>query len=753
MSHLEPGLELLPGLTLLRPLGRGGMGEAWLARDAERGEEVVAKVVPADASPERVALLRREARLVRKLAHPRIVPVYGFRSGERGSAVTLRYMPGGDAGDWLRDGDALRLGPTRVEVAPPGGRRAPRRSSALAEESPTEPPVVLVPPPRDERLAPGDAPSRRADPADRLHAAPAPVRRPARRRIGRADARPRGLLLAAVAVRRLRVAAGRRRRRDRRPSPTRWPCAARWPVARLGSRFVALPGRYTLVAEKAGLPPPRGAGRGDGRGGAGAAPRDAAPARAASPWTPAGSPGPRCRWTAGPSATTPLAAFEAEAGEREVRVRAGGLRGVPGARRDRGAGRGAARSRWRSCRLPTPPPGPPPRRRRRPCSSCAASRRARGSRWTARVGARRRSSSRLEPGHGARGAGDEGRPRRRGALGRRCAPGQRREETRAPRAPARRGAGSRRGRRTRSCSWTASPRAGPTRRCSSWPVPHEIEIRREGYETVTQTVTPRPGFPQTVSVALKSLRAGARRRRPASRARRRATSCGSSRGARFKMGASRREPGRRANEPLARRRARAAVLRGDPRGLERCSSAASRPGHSSGRVGAESLDLDDQPVVRVTWQQAAAYCNWLSERGGAADRPTSSATAACAAGRPARHRLPPADGGRVGAGGALPRRARGRSSTRGARRCRCRPGPGNYADAKARGLVAPGARGVRRRLPGDGARAEPSPRTRSASWTSAATSRSGPTTSTRSRPRSRASSRATRSARRRASTM
>ncbi len=98
MSHLEPGLEILPGLVLLRPLGRGGMGEAWLARDAERGEEVVAKVVPPGAPPERVALLRREARLVRKLAHPRIVPVYGFRSGERGSALTLRHMPGGDAG-------------------------------------------------------------------------------------------------------------------------------------------------------------------------------------------------------------------------------------------------------------------------------------------------------------------------------------------------------------------------------------------------------------------------------------------------------------------------------------------------------------------------------------------------------------------------------------------------------------------------------------------------------------------------------
>jgi hypothetical protein len=98
MIRPEPGIEFLPGLTLLRSLGRGGMGEAWLARDAERGEDLVAKVLPADAPPERVALLRREARLVRKLSHPGIVPVFGFRSGPNGFAVTQEYMPGGDAG-------------------------------------------------------------------------------------------------------------------------------------------------------------------------------------------------------------------------------------------------------------------------------------------------------------------------------------------------------------------------------------------------------------------------------------------------------------------------------------------------------------------------------------------------------------------------------------------------------------------------------------------------------------------------------
>ena len=78
MTQLEPGLEFLPHLTLVRRLGRGGMGEAWLARDASRGEDVVAKILSGGAPEERVALLRREARLVRKVQHPGIVPVYGF---------------------------------------------------------------------------------------------------------------------------------------------------------------------------------------------------------------------------------------------------------------------------------------------------------------------------------------------------------------------------------------------------------------------------------------------------------------------------------------------------------------------------------------------------------------------------------------------------------------------------------------------------------------------------------------------------
>jgi hypothetical protein len=116
MTRPEPGLEFLPHLTLLRPIGRGGMGEVWIARDATRGEDVVAKILPADAPEERVALLRREARLVRKLKHPGIVPVYAFERGPHGSAVLLRHMKGGDAGR-LRGAPPLQVVRLAREVA------------------------------------------------------------------------------------------------------------------------------------------------------------------------------------------------------------------------------------------------------------------------------------------------------------------------------------------------------------------------------------------------------------------------------------------------------------------------------------------------------------------------------------------------------------------------------------------------------------------------------------------------------------
>jgi formylglycine-generating enzyme required for sulfatase activity len=146
-------------------------------------------------------------------------------------------------------------------------------------------------------------------------------------------------------------------------------------------------------------------------------------------------------------------------------------------------------------------------------------------------------------------------------------------------------------------------------------LPHEIEIRRDGFLPHKQTVTPRPGFTQSVEVALKSEDQARRERMPP-----RVTAASGQElilveGGRIQMGAGRREPGRRANEPLRD----VELVRPFYMATTEVSNAQFREfttTHDSGRVGTYSLDVDTYPVVRVSWEQAAAYCNWLSNRDG-----------------------------------------------------------------------------------------------------------------------------------------
>ena len=103
MLHLESGSRLCSRFILIRPLGQGGMGEVWLARDSELDQEVVTKVVPADASAATIDLLRQECRNARRLSHPNIVRVFDFHQCDGVSFITMEHVDG-DTIESLRGG-------------------------------------------------------------------------------------------------------------------------------------------------------------------------------------------------------------------------------------------------------------------------------------------------------------------------------------------------------------------------------------------------------------------------------------------------------------------------------------------------------------------------------------------------------------------------------------------------------------------------------------------------------------------------
>ena len=92
---LEPGTRL--GLyEIVGPLGAGGMGEVYRARDTKLGREVALKVLP-DAlarEAERQARFEREARLLASLNHASIATLHGFEEADGSRFLVMELVPG-----------------------------------------------------------------------------------------------------------------------------------------------------------------------------------------------------------------------------------------------------------------------------------------------------------------------------------------------------------------------------------------------------------------------------------------------------------------------------------------------------------------------------------------------------------------------------------------------------------------------------------------------------------------------------------
>jgi hypothetical protein len=90
---LQPGAHL-GSYVVVAPLGAGGMGEVYRARDTKLQRDVAIKVLPElfAADPERLARFEREALILASLNHPHIAHVYGLEHG----ALVMEFVDGDD---------------------------------------------------------------------------------------------------------------------------------------------------------------------------------------------------------------------------------------------------------------------------------------------------------------------------------------------------------------------------------------------------------------------------------------------------------------------------------------------------------------------------------------------------------------------------------------------------------------------------------------------------------------------------------
>src|SRR5215831_6895500 len=92
---LTPGSRLGP-YEVLSPIGAGGMGEVWKARDTRLSREVAIKVLPASVSADsdRLRRFEQEARAAGILSHPNITAVYDIGSHEGAPYVVQELLEG-----------------------------------------------------------------------------------------------------------------------------------------------------------------------------------------------------------------------------------------------------------------------------------------------------------------------------------------------------------------------------------------------------------------------------------------------------------------------------------------------------------------------------------------------------------------------------------------------------------------------------------------------------------------------------------
>jgi Tol biopolymer transport system component/predicted Ser/Thr protein kinase len=116
-----PSGTRLGSYELTTPIGAGGMGEVYRARDARLGREAAIKVLPADLAgdAERRARFEQEARAASALNHPNILTVYDIGDSDVGLYIAMEYVDGRTLRELVVSGPVptRRLLPIAAQVA------------------------------------------------------------------------------------------------------------------------------------------------------------------------------------------------------------------------------------------------------------------------------------------------------------------------------------------------------------------------------------------------------------------------------------------------------------------------------------------------------------------------------------------------------------------------------------------------------------------------------------------------------------
>lgn len=143
---------------------------------------------------------------------------------------------------------------------------------------------------------------------------------------------------------------------------------------------------------------------------------------------------------------------------------------------------------------------------------------------------------------------------------------------------------------------------------------HILEARAKGYKSRTFTITPDKEFSQKLDIVLQ------REKHKTSKSKAQyLTQAGHKMifipAAEFLMGSVKNEIGRRSNERLKKIKITQNYYLSDKE-INNSQYRMFKPSHDSGSAASQSLNEKQQPVVNVSWNDAAKYCNWLSLKEG-----------------------------------------------------------------------------------------------------------------------------------------